>query len=318
MNMLTEWITEHLVAWYSAEQLLVALVAAASFCVFLAGCMLFSVFNDPVRSRLSANFNSDNPNLGTWDKTDRLYEKYRSMLLPSNVDLLGRTTKRLHYAGFHFPRHLLQYYALRLLLIVGLPIAALFALMSIPGTTLDVSIQVMLFAALVGYAGPSFVLDRLIKRRQRAISRAIPDALDLLVVCTEAGLSFDAALQRVTGEIGFSHPVLAEELNLVIGEIRAGVDRRQAYTNLVNRTGVDEIRGLMSTINQSMRFGVSIAETLRIYSDEFRDRRLQAAEAVAAKIGSKLIFPLAVCLLPCFLLIIMVPFALNLAKALQF
>ncbi|MCI0734599.1 MAG: type II secretion system F family protein [Methylococcaceae bacterium] len=318
METLTAWIIDRLGVWYSPEQLMVALVGAASFCVVLAGWMLVNVFTDPVRSRLSASANPLGSNSGTRDNIDNSYEKYRSLLLPSNANLLSRTTQRLNHAGFHFRRHLFQYYALRMLLIVGLPVALLVIVMMIPGRTLNSLLQVAVLAAVIGYIAPSFVLDRLIKRRQRTINRAMPDALDLLVVCSEAGLSFDAALQKVAAEISFSQPVLAEELGVVIAEVRAGVDRRQAYTNLINRTGVDEIRGLMSIINQSMRFGVSIAETLRIYSEEFRDRRLQAAEATAAKIGAKLIFPLAMCLLPCFMLIVFVPFALNIMKAFQF
>jgi tight adherence protein C len=318
MDTLNAFIMERLGTWYSPEQLMVALVGAASFCLIVAGWMLLDAFTDPVRARLSNSADKQRSRSGNWDKSENPYQRYHSLLLPSDEKLLNRTLQRLHYAGFHFRRNLYQYYALRLILLIGIPALTLIIMMVIPGRTLGASVQATVFALAVGYVGPSLVLDWLIKRRQLTMSRAIPDTLDLLVVCCEAGLSFDSALQKVAAEMSFSQPILADELGLVIAEVRAGVDRRQAYANLINRTGIDEIRGLMSTINQSMRFGVSIAETLRVYSEEFRDRRLQAAEAVAAKIGAKLIFPIALCLLPCFVLIIIIPFGLNLMKAFQF
>lgn len=315
MESLTNWIIEQAGVWYSPEQLVAALVGVAAFCLVLAGWMFVSVFSDPVRSRLTASAGTQNSKTLNPNTPN---EKYSALVLPSNTEYLNRTMQRLHYAGFHLRRHLYQYYALRLILMTGLPVLAVIFVMMLPGTILIFFVQAAVVGALIGYIGPSFVLDRLIKGRQRAINRAIPDTLDLLVVCCEAGLSFDSAMQRVAAEISFSQPEMAEEFGLVIAEIRAGIDRKQAYINLINRTGVEEIRGLMSTINQAIRFGVSIVETLRIYSEEFRDRRVQAAETVAAKIGSKLIFPLAVCLLPTFMLIILVPFALNLQKAFHY
>jgi tight adherence protein C len=127
------------------------------------------------------------------------------------------------------------------------------------------------------------------------------------VVCSEAGLSLDAAIQKVVVESGMSQPVLASELEIVIAETRAGIDRNKALQRLVERTGVEDIRGLVAALSQSMRFGTSIVETLKVYSEDLRDKRTQAAEEVAAKISTKLIFPLAVCLLPAFLMVVMLP-----------
>ena len=132
----------------------------------------------------------------------------------------------------------------------------------------------------------------------------------MIVICSEAGLSLDAALQKVAAELVISHPELASELNLVIAETRAGVERHIALQRVVERTGVEDIRGLVSTLAQSMRFGTSIAEALRIFAEELRDKRMQAAEEAAAKIGLKLIFPLGVCLLPAFLMVVLVPVVL--------
>jgi tight adherence protein C len=124
----------------------------------------------------------------------------------------------------------------------------------------------------------------------------------------------DAAIQKVATEINLSQPILADELEVVIAETRAGIDRHKALQRLVERTGVEDLKGLVSALSQSMRFGTSIVETLKVYSEDLRDKRTQAAEAIAAKIGTKLIFPLAVCLLPAFLMVVMVPALLMIEK----
>ena len=190
---------------------------------------------------------------------------------------------------------------------ISLPLLVLMVTALIPGMKGQEIFQSVLVALALGFLGPSFILDKLIANRQKTIRRAFPDALDLLVVCSEAGLSLDSAIQKVAAEISISQPVLADELDIVIAETRAGIERHKALQRLVERTGVEDIKGLVSTLAQSMRFGTSIVETLKVYSEDLRDKRTQAAEAVAAKIGTKLIFPLAVCLLPAFLLVVMAP-----------
>ena len=142
-----------------------------------------------------------------------------------------------------------------------------------------------------------------------------PDALDILVICTEAGLGLNAALQRVTDELGVSYPELMEELEMVNAEIRIGVDRVVALRGLADRTGIEEIRGLVTLLTQSLRFGTSIAQTLRIYSEEFRDKRAQRAEEEAAKIATKMIFPLVFCMFPAFFIVAIGPAILGVMKA---
>ncbi len=269
--------------------------------------LLFDDFFDPVRARFKDQINTDT--LATLD-SDVLLEKlhkHSNVFLPSNIPLLQRTTIRLHYAGFHGKNSLLRYYAIRMLLMISLPLLVLVVSVFIFSMDSQTALQLALIAIVFGYISPSFILDKLIANRQKTIRRAFPDALDLLVVCSEAGLSLDAALQKVATEINLSQPELADELNIVIAETRAGIDRHKALQRLVERTGVEEIKGLVSALSQSMRFGTNIVETLKVYSEDLRDRRTQAAEAIAAKIGTKLIFPLAVCLLPAFLMVVMIP-----------
>jgi tight adherence protein C len=268
---------------------------------------LFDDFFDPIRLRLKRELKTDAVLMLDTNAISEKLHKHGNVFLPSDKSLLQRTTMRLHYGGFHGRHSLLNYYAIRMLLMISLPFLVLMVLAFIPGMKGLVIFQSALVALALGFLGPSFILDKFIANRQKVIRRAFPDALDLLVVCSEAGLSLDSAIQKVAAELSISQPELADELNIVIDETRAGIDRQKALQRLVDRTGVEDIKGLVATLSQSMRFGTSIVETLKVYSEDLRDKRTQAAEAVAAKIGTKLIFPLAVCLLPAFLMVVMVP-----------
>ncbi len=289
------------------EWVLIVTVFVAIFILAFALMLLLDDIFDPVRARYKHEINIDTMSLLESDLLAEKLTKHTNVFLPASKALLQKATTRLHYAGFHGRNSVLHYYALRMLLIILLPFAVLITMTLIPAIKGEVIWLLVFVAFALGYMGPSFTLDKLISNRQKTLRRAFPDALDLLVICSEAGLSLDAALQKVASEINLSQPVLADELNIVIAEKRAGVERNKAMQRLVERTGVEDIRGLVSTLSQSMRFGTSIAEALKIYSEELRDKRTQAAEAVAAKIGTKLIFPLTVCLLPAFLMVAMAP-----------
>ena len=286
---------------------LILMVSGAVFIFALALMLLFNDFFDPVRSRLKRELNTDAISMVETNGLSEKLRKYNNVFVPSDKPLLQRTTARLHYGGFHGRNSLLHYYAIRMLLMISLPLLVLMVTALIPGMKGQEIFQSVLVALALGYLGPSLILDKLIANRQKTLRRAFPDALDLLVVCSEAGLSLDSAIQKVAAEISISQPVLADELDIVIAETRAGIERHKALQRLVERTGVEDIKGLVSTLAQSMRFGTSIVETLKVYSEDLRDKRTQAAEAVAAKIGTKLIFPLAVCLLPAFLIVVMAP-----------
>ena len=290
----------------------VVMIAGAVFILSLALMILFKDFFDPVRSRFKREINAGAISIIDSKSLSKRLRAHNNVFVPSDKPLLQRTAMRLHYAGYHSKNSLMHYYALRMLLMIVLPSLTLMSIGLVHGIKGGIVLQSVMVAIVSGYMGPSLTLDRLIANRQKTIRRAFPDALDLLVVCSEAGLSLDSALQKVASELGISQPVLADELEIVIAETRAGIDRNKALKRLVERTGVEDIRGLVSAISQSMRFGTSIAETLRGYSEELRDKRTQAAEEMAAKIGIKLIFPLGVCLLPAFLLIVMSPAVITL------
>jgi len=195
---------------------------------------------------------------------------------------------------------------------VALPLAVLLCSPFFPRLTTARLLLYATGAAFLGSLLPSIWLDRRVLSRQRALRVGFPDALDLLVVCVEAGLGLAPALQRVADEITVSHPELGGELALVNAEMRAGLERTEALQGLAERTGLVDIRGLVTLMVQTMRFGTSVADALRVYAEEFRDKRMQAAEEQAAKIGTKMIFPLVFCLFPSFFLVAIGPAVLRL------
>jgi tight adherence protein C len=161
--------------------------------------------------------------------------------------------------------------------------------------------------ALLGWIAPSFVLERLIAKRQKVIRNGLPDALDLMIVCLEAGSAMDQAILKVSDELGLAYPALAEEFRMIITETRAGKPRLEAFRNFADRTGVDDVRALVAMLVQTDRFGTSVSQALRIHAETSRTKRRQRAEERAAKIGVKLVFPLVFCLFPAFFVVTLGP-----------
>jgi tight adherence protein C len=280
----------------------------------LAGLQVFSNANDPVRRRL-ARMGAGEREVGAQRWIGR-FEGVGSWFTPRNRNILIRTRDRLFHAGYRSKYALPFYYGARGCLTLGLPLFALGFAPFFESNGMRTVAAPMVLLLAIGYIVPSFFLDHKIKKRQKAIRHALPDALDLLVVCTEAGLGLDSGLQRVSREMDISHPEMMDELNIVIAEMRAGVDRMEALRNLGKRTGLDDIQSLVMTLAQSMRFGTSISDSLRIYGDELRVKRMQRAREQAAKLTVKIVMPLAVCFLPGFLIVTTGAAVLALVKAL--
>ncbi len=177
------------------------------------------------------------------------------------------------------------------------------------------TLLILLVSSAAGYYLPNFVLSRKISKRKEEITHSLPDATDLLVVCMEAGLSFDQALSKVAAEIKTKSNILSEELELVLLEVRSGFTREHALKNLALRTGVEELDTLATMINQSEKFGTSIGDALRVHSDTARSVRMSKAQELAAKIALKLLFPLIFCLLPVFFIVMMTPSIMQLKMA---
>lgn len=162
-----------------------------------------------------------------------------------------------------------------------------------------------------GYVIPGIILARKARRRQHRIQLSIADALDLMVVSVEAGLGLDQAITRVADELRTSHPDLAEELRLVNLELRMGKDRCEALRNLADRTGVEDLSGLVAMLIQTDKFGTSVAQSLRVFSDTLRTKRRQRAEEAAAKTGVKMVFPLVFCIFPAIWIVTIGPAAIS-------
>jgi len=285
----------------------VVLFAAAIFLVGMVGLWLLARRLDPVKRRLDALVIEDASTVSVIEQWAEQLDRFAHIVLPHNQDLQKSTIDRLTRAGYRSPNSLVIYYFIRLLLMVALPLSVLFMYPFFPQIEPDKFFFSAAIAGVLGMLGPSYYLDKKTIKHQRSLRNGLPDAIDLLVVCTEAGLGLNAAILRVAQVISDIHPLLAEELLMVTAEIRAGVDRTQAMSNLARRTGLEDIKGLITVLAQSMRFGTSIAQTLRIYSEEFRDKRMQKADEEAAKLGTKMIFPLIFCVMPGFFIIAMGP-----------
>ena len=173
---------------------------------------------------------------------------------------------------------------------------------------------IFIVAAAGGYVLPELWLSRRIRRRQHKLQLAIPDGLDLLVICVEAGLGLDQALQRVSEELHITHPELSFELQLVTTEMRLGKTRMDALRDLGRRTGLDDIKALVAMLVQTERFGTSIAQSLRVHSDDLRMKRRQRAEEAAAKISVKMVPVLVLFIFPAMMIVTMGPAVLTIMR----
>jgi tight adherence protein C len=223
-----------------------------------------------------------------------------SKAIPLSPADVSRTRAWLIQAGLRDPRHVSYYFGARLLLgAVGFAVVALVAGFN--------NLPLLVCVPAFGFFLPRFFLKRMIKDRQHRIRIALPDALDLTVICVEAGLALDQALLRVGQDLHHAHPDLSDEFHFVNLEMRAGKPRAEALRNLVDRTGVDDIRSLVGTLIQTDRFGTSVAQALRVHSDSLRTARRQRAEEQAAKTTIKMVPPLVLFILVPFLFVTIGP-----------
>lgn len=225
------------------------------------------------------------------------------------VDTKDATIRsRLVAAGYsqeHAPR---VYSLIRLLMVIGLPIGT-FALMWASGSTPSLTklYFIGMIAALLGLYLPNLWIRARADRRQREIINGFPDALDLMLVCVEAGLGLESAFSRVGMEMTRSHPLLAEQLGAVVLELRAGRSQEDALRRMADRAGADEIRAFATLLIQSHKLGSSIAQTLRTYASEMRERRRMRAEEKAHRLPVLLSIPLVTCMLPVMIGVLMLP-----------
>ena len=228
-----------------------------------------------------------------------------SRALPLSPADVSQTRAWLIQAGYRSPQHVTIYRGLRVLF-AALGFVSVFAFSGFNSP--------MLLLGMVGFGFflPRFLLKKKLKERQRRIRLALPDALDLTVICVEAGLSLDQSLMRVGQDLSHAHPELSGEFHLFDLETRAGKPRVEALRNLAERTGVDDLRSLVGTLIQTDRFGTSVAQALRVHSDSLRTERRQRAEEQAAKTTVKMIIPLVLFVMPSLLFVTVGPAVIQL------
>jgi len=289
-------------------ELLLTLLAVFATVAIISGALASLVLTRtaPGRRRLrqpSANAGEsvllDTPTSLSTQTTD-IVQRLTS-LVPRSPKDMTRLRKRFVRAGYQTMTPIAVFTLAQMACPVIFGIVPLF-FPPFPGRWLTVAIM-----ALMGLQIPSFVLGRITKNRQKAITNGLPDVLDLLIVCLEAGSSLDQAILRASEELAIVWPALAAELKILLAETRAGKPRLEAFRNLADRTGVDDVRALVAMLVQTDRFGTSIAQALRTHAETSRTKRRQRAEERAAKIGVKLVFPLVFLLFPAFFVVTLGP-----------
>ena len=224
---------------------------------------------------------------------------------PQSAKELGTLRMRLVQAGYRRPEALTVFFGIRVLFALGLFFLCMSPLIGRP------SLGLALGGLGLGYLLPGMVLARMAKARAHRIRLSLADALDLLVVSVEAGLGLDQALSRVAAELSTAYPDLSDELKLVNLELRAGKPRSEALRNMADRSGVDDLGSLVTMLIQTDKFGTSVAQSLRVYSETLRTKRRQRAEEAAAKTGVKMVFPLVVCIFPAIWIVTIGPAAIK-------
>jgi tight adherence protein C len=232
-----------------------------------------------------------------------------SLALPKSPKEMGRLRRRLATAGYYDLRIAVYFSVVKLVAPVATAALA-FVLFGVSGW------MMVAVGAVVGYVLPDLWLTRKTKARAKAIENGLPDALDLIIVCIEAGSSLDQAIVKASDELEITHLPLAQEMRMITTEIRAGKPRLEAFTNFALRTKVPDVRSLVTMLTQTDRFGTSVSQALRIHAETSRTKRRQRAEERAAKIGVKLVFPLVLCIFPAVYVVCIGPAVIAIVRGL--
>ncbi|WP_344955406.1 type II secretion system F family protein [Zobellella aerophila] len=283
------------------QWLLVGVVGLSAITLFWGLALVAGGVNNPYRKQLKG--------IQEAEASQHTLEQRLVVARNNNQGALSghRIRTLLVHAGFQKESAYHVFVGLRLLVIIAALVGCFLLLTRLTTLPFKFVLFIMMACGYVAYVLPVFVVERLANNRMNKMKMAMPDALDLLVVCTEAGMGFKAALQRVSQEINLSHDELSHELTLISAKLRAGLSMQQAFEEFILRTGLEDFRSLNVAINQSIQLGTSIAETLRVFADEYRIKRKQEAEELAAKIGTKLIFPLVTLIWPSFFIVAIGP-----------
>lgn len=300
-----------------ARLLFVGGIAISAVLLAVALALLLMGLQDPVQRRLGMikrGHSGGGADYAPPSNLQLLLEQVGQRFVSEEPQNDSPTRQLLTHAGYRSSSAVQVYWAIRVLLPLFTLVVVFLALPWLSKLSLSLGLLAAAMAVGVGWLLPAIYVEKRKEGRIRRLRAGFPDALDLMVVCVESGLGLPQAIERVAEEMLVSQPELAEELALVTAEIRAGVPNAKALKHLAERTGLEDVQGLVSLLAQSIRFGTSVADTLRVYAEEFRDRRAQAAEEQAAKIGTKLIFPLILCLWPSFFLVAIGPVIIGILR----
>lgn len=307
--------------------LLISLAALAA--VLSAGAPLLQ--DDPLKARMDL-VNSERERIraeqkGKVDGGPKLRDLRKVGIARLLVDLLnlrkvfeaGASRDLLRQAGFRSERHLIIYLSCRVAAPIGLGIFAFVYVSTLYGDSMPV--QGLLGSAAVGVLLgnylPYILLRNMITRRQASIRRAWPDSLDLLLICVESGMAIEPAIQRVAREIGTISIPLAEELALTVAELSFLPDRRQAFENLGKRTGMPQVKSVVTSLIQSERYGTPLGTALRVLAQENRDMRMAEAERKAAALPPRLTVPMMLFFMPVIFVVIMGPVVMMVSQILM-
>ena len=318
---MTELIAQNSLLRFCLLAGLFALVVAAAFVISSAFAQRQQLRTRLARnavsnaaSRASAGSLRPLDNAGAWVRLVNAIEKSGLSLIDTQNDVLRQ---RMIAAGYRQPLAPRVFTLIRLMLGFGLPLLV-FLMVEIGGSTPSLLrlYIILTIAAVLGLYFPSLFIKAKADRRQQALIDAFPDALDLMLVCVEAGLGLEAAFARVGQEMTTSHPLLADLLGTVVLELRAGRSREDALRRMADRAGADEIRAFSTLLIQSTKLGSSIAQSLRIYATEMRERRRMRAEEKAHRLPVLLSIPLITCMLPVMIGVLMLPAGIRIVRVL--
>jgi len=287
----------------------------AVFLGVVALLMYFSRSADPVSKRLE-RLRKDETGQGEGGAAVRGSDEPADRLFVLDPESFSSLRADLTHAGYRGRHSVAWYRTLRVLLAAIFGGVGYQVHLRLPLTP-EFSIMVVAGGIVLGFALPHMWVQNRVKHRRDEIRRSIPNVLDLIIVCVEAGLGLNAAVQRIAKEMKYTYPELAQELNILNQEIFLGVNRSEAFRNLALRTGVDELRSLATVLMQSDRLGTSVADVLRVQADNLRTKRRQYAMEMAQKMPVKLLFPLVLFIFPEFLVVILGPAMIQIFRTLS-
>jgi len=301
----------------SPSNLLIGLVFASVFLLTFAimrGLLVRSEIKRRAQLRPMADLQAERPGNGGTIAYEFL-SFVGKLVSPSSGEGQSLARKEMIKAGFFSPNAVVLYHAARIVVPLGLPLLLLTALSLLPsGLSARGSLLGVVCSSGLGFVGPSFYISRRQKKMRQQYRTAFPDFMDLLVVCVEAGLALQPALERIKRELASASPQFSANLHFVALELRAGSSLAAALEGLAKRLDFEEAYSLASLLKQSEELGTSLSAALRVYSEEMRDKRYMRAEALAHALPVKITLPVGFCIFPVILVVLFLPLAIRMKQ----